>query len=184
MRASRSGTPCTARKARARSRPAFSRGTRIFPQLRVPDALQRAGVAGQGAHAALSGEPCRRQPRQGVDQFGRAARQGRALARGLEFGWSGKSRLLRYDAVRRPRAQAVARAARRAGLLGHRLTLPPAVFLRNRALRLAPSGAVVRAVLAHADWTPPRLPPAPGGAGGDAHSERSSTAGDSTQSAT
>ncbi|NXY97199.1 FAD-dependent monooxygenase [Streptomyces sp. BR123] len=66
--------------------------------------------------------------------------------------------LARYDAVRRPRSQAVARAARRAGLLGHRLSHPVAVSLRNGALRLAPSGAVVRGILRHADWTPPRLP--------------------------
>ncbi|MEU6862555.1 FAD-dependent monooxygenase [Streptomyces sp. NPDC046876] len=65
--------------------------------------------------------------------------------------------LARYDAVRRPRAQAVARAARQAGRLGHRLTHPAAVALRNRALRLAPSRATVRAILRHADWTPPRL---------------------------
>ncbi len=66
--------------------------------------------------------------------------------------------LARYDAVRRPRAQAVARAARQAGRLGHRLRNPVAVSLRNRALRLAPSGATIRAILRHADWTPPRLP--------------------------
>ncbi|MFH7598358.1 FAD-dependent monooxygenase [Streptomyces racemochromogenes] len=68
--------------------------------------------------------------------------------------------LSRYDAVRRPRAQAVARAARRAGRLGHALAHPLAVSARNTALRLAPSGATVRALLRPAAWTPPVLPPA------------------------
>ncbi|MET9958047.1 FAD-dependent monooxygenase [Streptomyces sp. NPDC006326] len=106
------------------------------------------------------------------------------LAAELAAGPDVETALLRYDAVRRPRTQAVARAARLAGRMGHRLSHPLAVSLRNGALRLAPSGATVRAILRHADWTPPRLPPAPSGAGGDGHSERSSTAGDSTQSAT
>ncbi|GAB7108148.1 FAD-dependent monooxygenase [Streptomyces phaeofaciens JCM 4814] len=65
--------------------------------------------------------------------------------------------LRRYDAVRRPRSQSVARAARRAGRVGHRLTRPVAVALRDTALRLAPPGAILRAALRHADWTPPRI---------------------------
>ncbi|MFD0267182.1 FAD-dependent monooxygenase [Streptomyces sp. NPDC127106] len=80
------------------------------------------------------------------------------LAAELAAGPDVETALTRYDAVRRPRSQAVARAARRAGLLGHRLSHPVAVSLRNGALRLAPSGAVVRGILRHADWTPPRLP--------------------------
>lgn len=63
--------------------------------------------------------------------------------------------LTRYDAERRPRSQAVARAARQAGRVGHRLTHPLAVAMRNTGLRLAPSSVTVRAVLRHADWTPP-----------------------------
>ncbi|MFI8854445.1 FAD-dependent monooxygenase [Streptomyces sp. NPDC053499] len=65
--------------------------------------------------------------------------------------------LARYDAERRPRSQAVARDARRAGRLGQRLSHPVAVALRNTALRLAPSGATLRTVLRHADWRPPAL---------------------------
>ncbi|WP_406054878.1 FAD-dependent monooxygenase [Streptomyces sp. NBC_01077] len=67
--------------------------------------------------------------------------------------------LARYDAERRPRSQAVARAARRAGRMGQQLTHPVAVSLRNTALRAAPSGATVRAILRHADWTAPSLEP-------------------------
>lgn len=63
--------------------------------------------------------------------------------------------LARYDATRRPRATAVAAAARQAGRMGQRLTHPLAVPLRNTLLRLAPSGASVRMILRHASWTPP-----------------------------
>ncbi|TQF02463.1 FAD-binding protein [Kitasatospora acidiphila] len=63
--------------------------------------------------------------------------------------------LRRYDTERRPRSQAVARAARQAGRLGAQLEHPLAVRLRNTALRLAPSGATLRAILRHADWQPP-----------------------------
>ncbi|MEE1783729.1 FAD-dependent monooxygenase [Streptomyces sp. SP17BM10] len=65
--------------------------------------------------------------------------------------------LATYDAARRPRALAVARDARRAGRMGQQLTNPIAVGLRNAAIRLTPPGAMVRTVLRHADWTPPRL---------------------------
>ncbi|MFC9293151.1 FAD-dependent monooxygenase [Streptomyces sp. NPDC057011] len=80
------------------------------------------------------------------------------LAAELAAGPSVEAALSRYDAVRRPRASAVARAARRAGRLGHRLSHPVAVRARNAALRLAPSGATIRAILTHASWTPPPLP--------------------------
>ncbi|MEV6776601.1 FAD-dependent monooxygenase [Streptomyces syringium] len=65
--------------------------------------------------------------------------------------------LARYDTERRPRSQAVARAARQAGRMGQQLSHPAAVTLRNAAMRLAPSGVTVRAILRHADWTPPAL---------------------------
>ncbi|MEU1008675.1 FAD-dependent monooxygenase [Streptomyces sp. NPDC005890] len=65
--------------------------------------------------------------------------------------------LVRYDTERRPRAQSVARAARRAGRVGQQLSHPLAVALRNTGLRLAPSRVTTRAILRHADWTPPSL---------------------------
>ncbi|MBD0693235.1 FAD-dependent monooxygenase [Streptomyces sp. CBMA123] len=67
--------------------------------------------------------------------------------------------LARYDAVRRPRSQTVARDAHRAGRLGQQLANPLAVALRNAAIRLTPPGAMMRTVLKHADWTPPRISP-------------------------
>ncbi|MFF0754313.1 FAD-dependent monooxygenase [Streptomyces sp. NPDC004267] len=63
--------------------------------------------------------------------------------------------LVRYDAVRRPRATAVAAAARQAGRMGQQLAHPLAVPLRNTLMRLAPSGTAVRMILRHASWTPP-----------------------------
>ncbi|KJS53631.1 FAD-dependent oxidoreductase [Streptomyces rubellomurinus subsp. indigoferus] len=65
--------------------------------------------------------------------------------------------LVHYDAQRRPRSQTVARDARRAGRMGQQLTNPLAVGLRNAAIRLTPPGAMMRTVLRHADWTPPRI---------------------------
>ncbi|MFB7358614.1 FAD-dependent monooxygenase [Streptomyces gardneri] len=67
--------------------------------------------------------------------------------------------LAAYDAERRPRSQAVARAARQAGRMGQQLTHPLAVSVRNTVLRLAPSRVTLGAILRHADWTPPSLAP-------------------------
>ncbi|MFB7618044.1 FAD-dependent monooxygenase [Kitasatospora sp. NPDC056181] len=69
--------------------------------------------------------------------------------------------LTRYDTERRPRSQTVARDARRAGRMGQQLAHPLAVAARNTAIRLAPSGAMIRTVLRHADWTAPRIAAAP-----------------------
>ncbi|MGY3339432.1 2-polyprenyl-6-methoxyphenol hydroxylase-like FAD-dependent oxidoreductase [Streptomyces filamentosus] len=66
--------------------------------------------------------------------------------------------LARYDAERRPRAGAVADAARQAGRMGHRLSRPAAVALRNAALRITPSRMATRMILRHHAWTPPHLP--------------------------
>ncbi|MEU8548042.1 FAD-dependent monooxygenase [Streptomyces roseoverticillatus] len=65
--------------------------------------------------------------------------------------------LARYDAERRPRTQAVARAARQAGRMGQQLSHPLAVALRNTAMRLTPSRAATRMILRHHAWVPPRL---------------------------
>ncbi|MEW2160317.1 FAD-dependent monooxygenase [Streptomyces sp. NPDC007189] len=80
------------------------------------------------------------------------------LAAALAAETSVASALDRYDAERRPRAQAVARAARQAGRMGRQLSHPLAVALRNTALRITPSRAAMRTILRHADWTPPALP--------------------------
>jgi 2-polyprenyl-6-methoxyphenol hydroxylase-like FAD-dependent oxidoreductase len=79
------------------------------------------------------------------------------LAAALAAGPTVGSALARYDAERRPRSQAVARAARQAGRMGQRLAHPAAVALRDTALRVTPSRAMIRAILRHADWTPPTL---------------------------
>ncbi|WP_328923830.1 FAD-dependent monooxygenase [Streptomyces sp. NBC_00190] len=91
------------------------------------------------------------------------------LAAELAAGPGLPAALARYDAARRPRTQAVTRAARRAGRMGQQLTHPLALAARNTALRLAPSGATIRAILRHADWTPPTLEPSPGRQAGPVH---------------
>ncbi|MFI9755985.1 FAD-dependent monooxygenase [Streptomyces collinus] len=65
--------------------------------------------------------------------------------------------LARYDHERRPRSQAVARAARQAGRMGQQLSHPLAVALRNTTMRLTPSGAAARMILRHHSWVPPQL---------------------------
>lgn len=67
--------------------------------------------------------------------------------------------LRRYDAERRPRTQAIARAARRMGQIGQ-LSNPLAVALRNAAIRLTPPRAAIRPLARISGWTPPPLPPA------------------------
>ncbi|MFE0719465.1 FAD-dependent monooxygenase [Streptomyces rochei] len=66
--------------------------------------------------------------------------------------------LARYDTERRPRSQSVARAARQAGRMGHQLSHPLAVPLRNTAMRLTPSRIATRMILRHHAWSPPSLP--------------------------
>ncbi|MFF5933560.1 FAD-dependent monooxygenase [Streptomyces sp. NPDC012508] len=80
------------------------------------------------------------------------------LAAALAKGPDTDKALAAYDAERRPRSQSVTVAARKAGRVGQQLSRPGAVALRNAAMRLAPSGATLRMILRHADWTPPRLP--------------------------
>ncbi|SEE00070.1 FAD-dependent monooxygenase [Streptomyces sp. TLI_105] len=82
-----------------------------------------------------------------------------SLAAALAIASGVGAALTRYDAERRPRSQAVARAARQAGRMGQQLSHPVAVSVRNTALRAAPDRATLRAVLRHADWTPPILRP-------------------------
>lgn len=68
----------------------------------------------------------------------------------------------RYDRLRRPRTR---RIARQAGLLGRVLQArgPLASRLRDTGLRLAPSAAAARGVLAVQRWTPPAVPVAADG---------------------
>jgi len=67
------------------------------------------------------------------------------------------SALARYDAERRPRSRAVARAARQAARMGQQLSHPLAVGVRNLALRCAPRRVLAGSMLRHTGWTPPPL---------------------------
>ncbi|MFD7937198.1 FAD-dependent monooxygenase [Streptomyces sp. NPDC059755] len=108
----------------------------------------RVALLGDAAHAMTPNLG------QGASQ---ALEDATVLASCLATGPTTAAALRRYDAVRRRRSRSVARAARLAGRMGHGLTHPLAVALRDGALRLAPSGPTLRAALRHADWTPPRL---------------------------
>ncbi|MEV5608050.1 FAD-dependent monooxygenase [Streptomyces sp. NPDC052225] len=80
-----------------------------------------------------------------------------ALAAALGAGPTVEAALLRYDTERRPRSQAVARAARQAGRMGQQLSHPLAIALRNTAMRLTPSRISTRMLLRHHAWVPPSL---------------------------
>ena len=62
-----------------------------------------------------------------------------------------------YDRTRRPRAQAVARASRWAGRIGHELRLAPAVAARNAVMRRLPPAAALRPLTRFTRWDPDRL---------------------------
>jgi 2-polyprenyl-6-methoxyphenol hydroxylase-like FAD-dependent oxidoreductase len=65
--------------------------------------------------------------------------------------------LVEYDRERRPRAQAVARAALRTAQFGQRLRNPLGVGLRNTAMRLTPPRMALRSIARYAEWTPPSI---------------------------
>ena len=66
--------------------------------------------------------------------------------------------LAEYDRRRRPRSQAVARAALRAAAVGQRLRNPVAVGLRNAAVALTPSALALRSMASVARWEAPTIP--------------------------
>ncbi|WP_189171671.1 FAD-dependent monooxygenase [Pilimelia anulata] len=63
--------------------------------------------------------------------------------------------LRRYDEVRRPRSQAVARATVRTGALGPYVRHPVAVAVRNALVRLTPHRLATRGMIALSDWSLP-----------------------------
>ncbi|MBO8186375.1 FAD-dependent monooxygenase [Streptomyces spirodelae] len=79
------------------------------------------------------------------------------LAAALATAPTVEAALARYDAERRPRSQAVARAARQAGRMGQQLSHPLTVALRNMAMRMTPSRVATRMILRHHAWVPPQL---------------------------
>jgi 2-polyprenyl-6-methoxyphenol hydroxylase-like FAD-dependent oxidoreductase len=76
--------------------------------------------------------------------LGDACRPGRPVAEALAD----------YDARRRPRSQAVARASYRVGRYGQQLTQPLLVAARNAAIRLTPPRLALRSMARYADWRP------------------------------
>ncbi|WP_199714354.1 FAD-dependent monooxygenase [Micromonospora radicis] len=62
-----------------------------------------------------------------------------------------------YDQQRRPRSQAVARAAAQMARYGQQLRNPAAVAVRDTLAWLAPNRAALRSMARHADWRPPSI---------------------------
>jgi 2-polyprenyl-6-methoxyphenol hydroxylase-like FAD-dependent oxidoreductase len=69
--------------------------------------------------------------------------------------------LAEYDRVRRPRSQAVARAAHAMGRFGQALSNPVAVGARNGVMRLVPPAVALRSMSRWALWTAPEVPEVP-----------------------
>ncbi|GAA2724715.1 FAD-dependent monooxygenase [Cellulomonas aerilata] len=63
-----------------------------------------------------------------------------------------------YDRQRRPRTQAVSRAAMWTGRFGQGLGSPGAVALRNAAVAVVPARLALRSMTRFATWKPPDLP--------------------------
>ncbi|MGZ3147728.1 FAD-dependent monooxygenase [Lentzea chajnantorensis] len=66
--------------------------------------------------------------------------------------------LARYDAVRRPRTQAVWRGSRTAGRFGIELRSPVAVALRDLVFRAVPAAVAVRGMARFSSWEVPAMP--------------------------
>lgn len=77
-----------------------------------------------------------------------------------------RSRLARYDAVRRRRSQAVAAASRRVGAIAQ-ASDPVLVAVRDALARAVPPALAARQMRDLARWSPPGWPGSPGGRVGD-----------------
>ena len=65
--------------------------------------------------------------------------------------------LARYDALRRPRTQALVRQSHLVGRFGQQLHHPLAVALRNTLVRLTPSTVTLKSASRATDWQPPSV---------------------------
>lgn len=62
--------------------------------------------------------------------------------------------LRRYDELRRPRTQKLVRRSRMGGRVAQ-LAWPPAIVIRNAALRVVPASIFIRSLTATLEWQPP-----------------------------
>ncbi|GAB2970983.1 FAD-dependent monooxygenase [Saccharothrix stipae] len=67
--------------------------------------------------------------------------------------------LAEYDRQRRPRTQAMAKASRAVGRVGHKLRNPVAVAVRDAVVRAVPAGVGLRGMAKFLAWNPPSLSP-------------------------
>ncbi|MEL7974593.1 FAD-dependent monooxygenase [Isoptericola sp. F-RaC21] len=118
--------------------PRYARGRVVM----VGDAAHATlPTMGQGAATALEDGVC----------------VGRIVAAGVASGRPLGEALAAYDATRRPRCRALARASVSSGRFGSHLG-PRWQGLRNALLRRVPAAAVTRGARAVMGWTPPALP--------------------------
>ncbi|MFC7878926.1 FAD-dependent monooxygenase [Isoptericola sp. NPDC057391] len=118
--------------------PRYARGRVVM----VGDAAHATlPTMGQGAATALEDGVC----------------VGRIVAAGVAAGQPLGAALAAYDAARRPRCRALARASVSSGRFGSHLG-PRWQGLRNAVMRRVPSSAVTRGARAVMGWTPPALP--------------------------
>jgi 2-polyprenyl-6-methoxyphenol hydroxylase-like FAD-dependent oxidoreductase len=85
---------------------------------------------------------------------GQALEDAVTLAACLDAHPSTASALAAYDAERRPRTQRIARRSRRIGVIAQ-WSAPPAVALRDAAMRITPSAAQLRSLAPILTWSPP-----------------------------
>lgn len=131
-------------------------GVRVLPRPLLSYTRNRAALVGDAAHPV-------------VPNLGQGASLGLEdaveLAAELSLGEHLATALERYDQRRRPRDEAVARKAARVARAS--LTRNPALIsVRNRTLQHTPRTLAARSVLAHLNWTPPRIHSAPAGGEG------------------
>ncbi|MBB5957859.1 2-polyprenyl-6-methoxyphenol hydroxylase-like FAD-dependent oxidoreductase [Saccharothrix tamanrassetensis] len=86
-----------------------------------------------------------------------AIEDGVVLAAACARGNTVAEALADYDRARRPRTQAVAKASRLAGRLGHKLRNPVAVAIRDTAMRAIPTSLSLKGMAKFTAWEPPSL---------------------------
>jgi 2-polyprenyl-6-methoxyphenol hydroxylase-like FAD-dependent oxidoreductase len=88
---------------------------------------------------------------------GQALEDAIVLAAAIAGGPDVNTALARYDSERRPRTQAMSRAATWQLRFGQQLRNPIAVALRNSMVALTPDRVALRAAARYGEWTPPAL---------------------------
>ncbi|GAA1739947.1 FAD-dependent monooxygenase [Luedemannella helvata] len=116
-------------------------------------AADNVALLGDAAHAMLPNLG------QGANQ---AIEDAAVLASVCAPGEDVEASLRKYDRLRRPRSQQVARAAAQICRFGQQLTNPVAIALRDTLMRLTPARVALRSMARYASWDAPDIPRAAG----------------------